>query len=729
MESSLFEVGRNCWRVEPATRAAFIIDADAYFRAFVAAARKAQRSVLIAGWDFHSRTRLLCKDEKGDELELGAFLNDLARRRRGLHIHILTWDYPMIFGFDREWTPLYGLGWKPHHRVHFRYDNTHPVGGCHHQKIVVIDDQVAFNGGIDLTCRRWDTCDHAPDNALRVMKGAPYPPFHDLTVAVEGPTAAALGDLFRDRWRRATHHKLDPPTPRHHLFRRKAHAKAAAASRWPDLLDVDVKDVHVAIARTAPPANDSPGVREVESLYLDMIAAAKHSIYIENQYFTAENVCDALAARLAEPDGPEVVLVLRELSHGWLEELTMQTLRTRLLERLRAADVHQRLFVCYPYISGLKEGCCIDVHSKLIIVDDDYVRIGSANLANRSMGLDTECDLVVHAGGRGDVRDAIRSLRARLLGEHLGFAPEQVHERIAAHRALMPAFAELQREDRTLKPLAPLPMPSEAVLSVISVADPEKPVALADLVKVFNSDEDSSAQPASGPAWGKIAALALVVAGLTALWKFTPLAQLLDASQVTQWARRVGENWWAPLLTMAAYTPAAFTMFPRPLITLFAVVAFGPWLGFLYAMLGIELSAYVTFVAGRRLNRATVRRVAGARLNSILDVLRRRGLLAITALRLVPLAPFAVEGVVAGAVHVKLWHFMVGTAIGVLPGVLTSTVFVDQLQVWLENPSQANFGLIALVLVMLGVATWLVRRWLVLSAPAVERQSANRLAG
>ncbi len=171
-------------------------------------------------------------------------------------------------------------------------------------------------------------------------------------------------------------------------------------------------------------------MREVEALYLDMIAAARHSIYIENQYFTADKVGDALAARLSEPDGPEVVVVLRELSHGWLEELTMQTLRTKLIERLRAADVHDRFRVYYPFIDGLKSGTCIDVHSKMMVVDDEIVRIGSANLANRSMGLDTECDLTIEALGRDDVRNAIRDLRAQLLGEHLGFEPARVRETI-----------------------------------------------------------------------------------------------------------------------------------------------------------------------------------------------------------------------------------------------------------------------------------------------------------
>ena len=719
--AGLLADGRNCWRIEQASRAGFLVDADAYFKAFVEAARHARRSILITGWDFHSRTRLLCADGGECELELGRFLNDLVRRHRELQVHILIWDYPMIFGLDREWAPLYGLSWKPHRRICFRYDNTHPIGGSHHQKVVVIDDAVAFSGGIDLTSRRWDTCEHAPQNQHRMMAGTPYPPFHDMMMAVEGPAALALGDLVRERWRKATHETLDPPWKKKRMFRRSGPHPTGTA--WPPSIDKPLRDVEVGISRTEP-ANGTAGVREVEALYLDMIAAARNSIYIENQYFTADKVGAALAARLAEPDGPEVVVVLRELSHGWLEELTMQTLRTKLIERLRAADAHGRLRVYYPFIDGLKTGTCIDVHSKMMVVDDEIVRIGSANLANRSMGLDTECDLTIEARGRDDVRTAIRDLRAQLLAEHLGFEPARVRETIDRAGSLRGAIDLLQGNERTLKALPDLPQVSETVLSMVSVADPEKPVALSDLADLLSSDDETAEGPRS-PAWGKIAMFALVCLGLTALWKYTPLATFLDGNHITGWARRAGDEWWVPILTILAYTPVAFTLFPRPLLTLFSVIAFGPFLGFVYAMLGIELSAWVSFVLGKKLDRNTVRRIAGTKLNGILQVLRRRGLVAMTALRLVPIAPFIVEGVVAGAARVKLSDFMIGTGLGMLPGTLTSTVFGDQLQVWLEDPSQINYWLIASVLLVLGIATWLVRRWLVASAPSASQRGAG----
>ena len=264
-----------------AARAAFLIDGDAYFRAFVAAARQAQRSILITGWDFHSRTRLLCGDDTAANANWSwASFSTISRASAAdSQIHILIWDYPMIFGMDREWAPIYGLGWKPHRRVHFRYDNTHPTGGSHHQKIVVIDDAVAFNGGLDLTCRRWDTCAHAAQNAHRVMQGTPYPPFHDLMMAVEGDAARALGDLVRERWRLATGETAET---------RGVTQAAVAAAQTRDLYPMRRRDGRrnsrpmsaMSGWRSRAPrrlVNGHSGVREVEELYVDMIAAARHA--------------------------------------------------------------------------------------------------------------------------------------------------------------------------------------------------------------------------------------------------------------------------------------------------------------------------------------------------------------------------------------------------------------------------------------------------------------------
>ena len=214
-----------------------------------------------------------------------------------------------------------------------------------------------------------------------------------------------------------------------------------------------------------------------------------------------------------------------------------------------------------------------------------------------------------------------------------------------------------------------------------------------------------------GPAWGRIALIALVIAALSATWRYTPLREFLTAERVFDWAQTFGQKWWVPLAVIAAYTPACFTMFPRPLITLFAVIAFGPWLGFVYSMTGILLAALVTYCVGVKLPEDTVRRLAGAKMDGLAEVLRRRGLIACFAVRVVPAAPFAIEGFVAGNIGIRLRDFMLGTFLGMLPGTLTTTVFGDQIQTALEDPSRINWWLVAGVILFFVVLILYVRRW------------------
>ena len=698
--TSLLRPGYNCWAVARAERVAFLVDAADYFKAFYEAALRAKRSITILAWDFNSQTQLHFDPvaPNGPPALLGEFLNWLVQRRHSLHVHVLNWDYPMVFGTDREFPPLYGFGWTPARRVHLRYDDTHPVAGCQHQKIVVIDDTVAFIGGIDFTVRRWDTPEHAAEDPRRVAHGKPYPPFHDLMVALDGEAARQLASLTRERWLAATGQKMKPVT-----FR-----GISDNDPWPAGFPPDLQGVEVGIARTAPPRAEQPAVREVEKLYLDMIAAARNTLYIENQYFTAPRIAAALEKRLAEPDGPEIVVVLRLLSHGWLEEHTMHVLRTRLIERLRKADRHGRFHVYYPHVPGLPEGCCVDVHSKMMVVDDRVLRIGSSNLCNRSLGLDTEADIAIEARGRPQVANAIRRFRDRMLAEHLGVPLEKVRVEIERTGSLHGAIKVLAHDGRSMRELDGLPAWSDAVVNVAAVADPDEPIALDELL--LDRHHEGEPEPEK-PAWVKLALVALLVLGLTALWRWSPLAHTVSADIVIGWAKDFGSRWWAPLLVMASYTPACMVMFPRPLITLAAVIAFGPWMGFVYALTGIVASSIVTYYIGRRMRRDTVRRIAGPKLDRMIEVLKKYGLLAMTLLRLVPLAPFVVESIVAGAIHMRLWHVALGTAIGLLPGTLATTIFGDAIETALTGTGEVNWWLVGIAVGLLAGGIVAVKRW------------------
>ena len=382
---------RNCWCEERATRFHAIQDGD-YFRHVRQALLRARDTVFILGWDITGSIDLIPgAPDDGAPRHLDALIAHIARRRRHLRVYILIWDYALLYTLERDPFSRWRFGWTMPRGVRFGFDDHHPVGASHHQKIVVIDDQLAFCGGMDLTGHRWDTPDHRPDNPARITPlGEPYAPYHEVQAMVDGPVAARLGALARDRWRALGTTRLPPVRP-------------TTEDLWPADVDPDFTDVDVAIARTVPGSGTQPAVRECEALYLDAIAQAKRTIYIENQYFTNMTLCDALVARLEEPDGPEVVLVLPKGGDGWLERHSIELFRDKAFRCLVTADARQRLRLVFPMASRARNVPTF-VHSKVMIVDDDLVRVGSANTNHRSMGVDTECDLAVDAAGDPTVR-------------------------------------------------------------------------------------------------------------------------------------------------------------------------------------------------------------------------------------------------------------------------------------------------------------------------------------
>ena len=691
----ILRVGDTCWQAPKARKAAVLVDAQPYFDAFASAVAQAQRSVLIAGWDIDSRVELW-RDERqmGLPRRLGDFLNAVASRREDLHVHVLAWDFAMIYALEREPLPVFQLGWRTHRRVHFHLDDLHPVGGSHHQKVVVVDDAVAFAGGIDLTKNRWDTSAHRPnDERRRAPGGDPYRPFHDAQMVVSGEAAAVLGDLCGRGGRGPRATRLSPPPDR-------------TGNPWPEGVTPEFEEVTVGVARTHPAFGGHPEVREVERLYREAIQVAKRSIYIENQYLTSQAVCEALAARLSEDQGPEVVLVIPRYCSGWLEESTMGALRTRVLERLRKADHFGRLHVWdYPHVGGLEDGF-LNVHAKVFILDDLLLRVGSANLSNRSMGLDTECDLAIEAVDER-TRNEIASVRDRLLAEHLGVPSQRVTEGLEQLGSMAGVVEALASEGRGLRPLPPESSWVEPMLPDSELVDPEKPVALDRMIEEFQPDE----RRGSGRRLLLAAGFLMTLAGLAAAWRWTHLGQWLDRETLTQWVHATAASRAAPLWVLAIYVAGGLTSFPLVLLILVTAAVFGPLLGFAYAMLGGLSSAVVVYGAGRWLGRDTVRKMAGDRLNRLSRRLARKGFLAVLTVRVVPVAPFTVINLVAGASHIRFRDFVLGSLAGMAPGTLAIAVFGDRLQDAMVHPGARSFLILgALAAIVFVGARWVKRR-------------------
>jgi len=704
----IFKPEKNCYKVATAGRASLIIDGEAYFRAVYESFRRARHTIFVVGWDLHSDLRLVRDDKTHDyPVRLGAFLDRVAAEREGLDIYLVSWDFAMIYAMERELFSRYKLNSQTHDRIHFRLDGNHPVGASQHQKIVVVDDAVAFVGGFDLSKWRWDTSDHHLEDDRRIdPAGKHYQPFHDIQMAVDGQAAKVLGDLAREAWARAGG---EPPV---------AHAKkndgmqtdeTTDGDPWPLNLKPDFRGVPVAIARTLPAFREQQSVREVERLYMDSIGAAKRWIYIENQYLSSHRIGQALKKRLQEAGGPEVVMVLPEKTGGWLEQHTMDVLRGRILRELREADAYDRLRVYYARIAK-DPHCALMVHSKMMVIDDDFVRVGSSNLSNRSMGLDSECDLAIAAGRDEAVRKAIGRFRSRLIAEHLGCGTDDIAAAVAQSGSLIRTIEANIEGERTLVPFSgEVPSEVDRWIPESALLDPEKPVEPDELVDHVISPDH---QPSAYRHLLKIVFLIAGVLVLAALWKWSPAKDWINLASLktaAEWLRRQPLS---PVLVMGTYVVGGVVAFPVTLMIIATVIVFGPWLGLLYALAGSELSAVVVFSAGRLLGRDAVQRLAGSFLNRLSHKLSKAGLLAVITFRIIPVAPFSVINLIAGVSEVRFRDFALGTFIGMLPGVIAIVLLADRISVSLSMPDIGNFTVLGVVVVLIGAALVGVRRWM-----------------
>lgn len=466
--SRAIELEHTAWRVAHADRIGFLIDAEDYYAAFADSVSRARNSVLILGWDVDSRIRLTRGGDTSDvPSDLASFLDTVLERRPELEIRILCWDFAAIYAMEREHLSKIKMDWMAHDRLHFSWDDNHPAGASLHEKIVVIDDRVAFIGGIDLGPRRWDTPDHRPDDDRRTSPtGDPYRPFHDLQAVVEGEIAEVLGEHARARWERAAGVRLGPAEH--------------AGDSWPTGVTVDIEDFDVAVVRTRPEHGGDSAIAETVKFHERLFNLARSRVYVENQFLTSEAICDALVGALEASDPPEVLLITAKENSGWLETAVMGGLRSRFCRRVREADRHRRLRIFYPEID---DGVWPNVHSKLTIVDDRWAYLGSANLSNRSMGFDTECGIGIDGTDRDDVRAALRDLRIRLLAEHLDVEPADLRSK-DDELGMLGGVEVLCGDGRTLREL-PCDESDEVtgVLEpVAKLADPERPLRLADLI-------------------------------------------------------------------------------------------------------------------------------------------------------------------------------------------------------------------------------------------------------
>jgi phospholipase D1/2 len=464
---------------------------------------------------------------------------------------------------------------------------------------------------------------------------------------------------------------------------------------WPDDVTPDFTDVDIGIARTQPQYNGEPAVCEVETLFLDSIDRAQRSIYIENQFLSSPLIAKRLARRLRRQPKLEVVIVAPRSHDSWFERRTMRNGRIHFWRRMRRT-APDRVRLLYPSVE--QDGGSTDtmIHSKVMVVDDRFLRVGSANLNNRSMGADTECDLAIEARN-GRERAAIARIRDRLLGEHCGVSAETVAAALERHGSLVRAADTLAANGHRLRPIDDGNPDGTRLASLIEqVADPPRPVRLERVVRRLMKPNRTVLVATS---------LLLAVLAVTLAWRFTGLAEIASPERIGSFLAAARGEPWGVALVLAAFLVGGAIAFPVNILILATAAAFGPWLGALYSAVGSMASALIMYFVGSRFGREALMRLLGERARRALQAVRQRGVLAVVTLRVVPVAPFTVINLAAGASAIGFADFLLGSLIGMLPGLALMSFLGDRIMSVFSDPSAGEIGILVLaVLAYIGLA-------------------------
>ncbi len=212
----------------------------------------------------------------------------------------------------------------------------------------------------------------------------------------------------------------------------------------------------------------------------------------------------------------------------------------------------------------------------------------------------------------------------------------------------------------------------------------------------------------------RVLGLALVVAalvGLAVAWSASPLRQWLDADRIVATLRQLGASF-GPVAAVLGFALASVLVVPLGFLTLVALVAFGPWMGMVTTFGGALLGAMASYGLGHLLGNPVLQKLGGERVNTVSRRLAERGLLAVIAVRVVPIAPFAIVNMVAGASHIRLRDMVLGTALGMAPGTVIMAFFVEQIVAAFRQPGPLTVAIVLGLLALIALGGWAARKYL-----------------
>ena len=291
-----------------------------------------------------------------------------------------------------------------------------------------------------------------------------------------------------------------------------------------------------------------------------------------------------------------------------------------------------------------------------------------------------------------------------LLGEHLGVTPEAVGREFQKDGSLIATVERLRGGVRSLECFdGTVSADVNEVVPDEEFIDPSRPYD----AQIFPKERR---KPALRQIISASIGLLLLVL-LAGIWQWTPLRDQLDVLAMAAYLEEFAKGPTAPLVTIAAFLVGGLLVIPVLILIAITVLAFGPWWGFLYALIGMTLSALLTFFIGRLLGRKLMDHLSGSRVYRVSRAFAAKGILAVVMLRLLPVAPFSIVNAVAGASHIRTKDFFIGTVIGEMPGLLSLALFIDQVTETFRNPGPGSFGLLAAIAGIIVLSVVALNRW------------------
>lgn len=697
-----FQLGHNCWRSDTASFASPIVDGADYFRALHESISKAEKTIFIVGWDIDSRIELI-RGEEVKDLQLPSQVSDLIAKRASdnpeLKIYLLRWDSSLAFFKMREvWAKEVWDNLTPSN-VYTELDDTIPMGGSQHQKVVVIDDELAYSGGMDIAVHRWDTREHKPDQALRIDPDGPYVPLHDVHSVVAGPIVKSFSELVRWRWNRIPERSVDAPE----LDSNNQVDSETLPKTWPESVEPCFKNIRCGIARTIPLMDNAEPAQEVRQMLLSVIEQAEDFIYIENQFASRQEIAEAINKRLKACPRLRVLLVSSYNPKSMMECEAYWSGRIDFKEILEKGVDPRRVLLSYAANDdGGGEPVHKRIHSKVLVVDDKILIIGSANISNRSMTLDTECDLVFAAATQ-EQQEQIRHFRNDLVSEHSGWSIAEVDQILAKRYPFKKLNSNHKKAGYHLNEVEDHIFTDQSLYDMVQpISDPEEPL-VSQLTwkgkRLFFGNPSKKTIVVSAIILGMIL---LVCAGYFA----SKHISWLDKEHIEGYLEATRGTMWALPAVVAAYVIGGIFFFPVTVLSIAVAAIFGPVWGPVYGICGAVASATLSFYIGRVLGGDSLKKYGGKKVQALDDRFRRSGVLGVAALRLVPIAPFSLVNLVAGVTSVHIYVFALGTFFGMLPQMIVKGLVGDSLLQIFKDPKPSSIAYLLGGIVLWGLVIY-----------------------